>query len=168
MCKFPYGRTRTETPSADGVARKLALRTSQPNGVKEPPVNIQEITIIPIGHVENQFDAPTAGNTIRAEESQLVIKPEFLGGLDGIEAGHEILVIFHFHLAEPRGYNLHQHPRGNQSRPKQGVFALRSPYRPNHIGVTQAKIVSIEGNTLTVTGLDAINQTPILDLKRVG
>ncbi|MBS1249172.1 MAG: S-adenosyl-L-methionine-binding protein [Chloroflexi bacterium] len=130
-------------------------------------MSFQEIKIVPIGYVENQFDSPTSGSTIRETESQLVIKPEFVEGLDGIEAGQEIVVLFYFHLAAPKGYNLRQHSRGDRSRPERGVFALRSPYRPNHIGVTRVEVLSIEGNTLTVTGLDAINQTPVLDIKKV-
>ena len=128
----------------------------------------QKITLTPIGHVENEFDTPIRGDSIRAAESRLVIKPELIDGLDGIEAGHEIMVLFYFHLAAPGGYNLRQHPRKDQSRPKRGIFALRSPYRPNHIGVTHAKVVSVEGNILTVSNLDAVNQTPIIDIKRVG
>ena len=127
----------------------------------------QTITIKPIGHVENQFDAPTQGDLIREGESRLVIKSELVDGLDGIEAGQEIVILFYFHLAAPEGYSLRQHPRGDRSRPERGVFALRSPYRPNHIGVTTVEVVTCEGNTLTVTGLDAINQTPVLDIKKV-
>ena len=61
-----------------------------------------------------------------------------------------------------------QHPRGDKSRPKRGVFALRSPYRPNHIGLTEVELLAINGNVLSVRGLDAINETPVLDLKPAG
>jgi tRNA-Thr(GGU) m(6)t(6)A37 methyltransferase TsaA len=74
-----------------------------------------------------------------------------------------MLVIFSFHRSE--GYNLLQHPRGDRNRPLQGVFALRSPNRPNPTGVTQVELCALEGNVLTVCGLDAINGTPVLDLK---
>jgi tRNA-Thr(GGU) m(6)t(6)A37 methyltransferase TsaA len=74
------------------------------------------------------------------------------------------MVIFHFHLS--RGYELRQHPRGDHTREPRGVFALHSPRRPNPIGVTTIELVEVTGNVLTVRGLDAINGTPVLDLKR--
>ncbi len=75
------------------------------------------------------------------------------------------MVIFHFHKAE--GYDLHQHPRKDLERPKRGVFALRSPRRPNPIGVTIVNIKEIKDNVLYVEGLDAINGTPVIDLKPI-
>ena len=76
-----------------------------------------------------------------------------------------LLVVFVFHRSE--GHELLQHPRGDRSRPKRGVFALRSPNRPNPIGVTEVELIAIEGSILTVRGLDAIDGTPVLDLKPV-
>ena len=63
------------------------------------------------------------------------------------------------------GRELQQHPRRDTNRPKRGVFALRTPQRPNPIGVTIVDLVRVEGNVLFVRGLDAINGTPVLDLK---
>lgn len=73
------------------------------------------------------------------------------------------MVVFYFHRSQ--GYDLCQHPRGDQSRPQRGVFALRSPRRPNPIGVTEVELMAVERNVLRVRGLDAINGTPVLDLK---
>jgi tRNA-Thr(GGU) m(6)t(6)A37 methyltransferase TsaA len=73
------------------------------------------------------------------------------------------MVVFYFHRSQ--GYDLTQHPRGDPRRPKRGVFTLRSPRRPNPIGVTVVDLVAIEGNVLRVRGLDAINGTPVLDIK---
>jgi tRNA (Thr-GGU) A37 N-methylase len=70
---------------------------------------------------------------------------------------------FYFHRSA--GYELSQHPRGDRTRPKRGVFTLRSPRRPNPIGVTVVDLLGVEGNVLRVRGLDACNGTPILDLK---
>ena len=75
------------------------------------------------------------------------------------------MVVFHFHRS--RGYELLQHPRGDPSRPRRGVFALRSPRRPNPIGLTVVDLLAIEGNVLRVRGLDAFAGTPVLDLKPV-
>ena len=64
-----------------------------------------------------------------------------------------------------QSHALLQHPRGDRSRPRRGVFALHTPYRPNPIGVTVVDLLSVEGNVLRVRGLDALNGTPVLDIK---
>ncbi len=122
------------------------------------------VTFTAIGLVKNGFDDPLPPDTIRATESQIVINESLVGGLDGLEAGQQIMVIFHFDKG-PDDYELHQHPRGNLDRPRRGVFALRTPHRPNRIGVTTVTLQCIEDNVLTVHGLDALNGTPVLDIK---
>jgi tRNA-Thr(GGU) m(6)t(6)A37 methyltransferase TsaA len=124
----------------------------------------ERITYHAIGHVENVFDQPTAPDQIKATESRIVLDPALVEGLQGLEAGQRIMVIFHFHLS--RGYDLRQHPRGDRTREPCGVFALHSPHRPNPIGVTTVDLVKLDGNVLHVRGLDALNGTPVLDLKR--
>ena len=121
------------------------------------------ITYTPIGYVNNDFDKPVAPGLIREGESRIILEPEFAEGLNGFEPGHQMVVVFHFHLSD--GYDLLQHPRRDLTRPKRGVFALRSPQRPNPIGITTVELVSIEGNVLRVRNLDAINRSPVLDLK---
>jgi len=121
------------------------------------------VTFTPIGYVENDFDAPVTPETIAAAESRIVVAPEFAGGLTGLEAGQRVMVVFYFHLVQ--SYSLLQHPRGDRSRPRQGVFALHTPYRPNPIGVTVVDLLSVEGNVLRVRRLDALNGTPVLDIK---
>jgi tRNA-Thr(GGU) m(6)t(6)A37 methyltransferase TsaA len=121
------------------------------------------ITFRPIGHVENDQDEPTAPDAVRAAESRIVLDPDLVEGLPGLEAGQSIMVTFHFHRAQ--GYALRQHPRGDESRLARGVFSLRSPRRPNPIGVTVVELLNVEGNELRVRGLDAVNGTPVLDLK---
>jgi len=123
------------------------------------------IVFAPIGYVENGFDEPAAPETIRAAESRIVLRPELVEGLFGLEAGQKLLVVFNFDRSV--GFDLLQHPRGDRTRPKRGVFAVRSPRRPNAIGVTEVDILSIDGNVLRVSGLDALNGTPVLDLKPV-
>jgi tRNA-Thr(GGU) m(6)t(6)A37 methyltransferase TsaA len=123
------------------------------------------ITFNPIGYVENDFNAPATPETMAAAESQVVVAPEFVEGLTGLKAGQRVMVVFHFHLVQ--SYALLQHPRGDRSRPRRGVFALHTPYRPNPIGVTVVDLLSVEGNVLRVRGLDALNGTPILDIKLV-
>jgi len=117
----------------------------------------------PIGVVENEFDQPAPGDAIRAATSRIRLEPALAPGLDGLKPGGKLLVLFHFHRAQ--GFQLHQHPRGDRSRPRRGVFALHSPFRPNAIGASVVEIIAIENNQLLVRGLDAIDGTPVLDLK---
>lgn len=133
--------------------------------MKEPGRAERPVTFTPIGYVQNDFDAPTTPETIAAAESRIVVAPEFVEGLTGLEAGQRVMIVFHFHLVQ--SYVLLQHPRGNLSRSKRGVFALHTPYRPNPIGVTVVDLLSVEGNVLRVRGLDALNSTPVLDIKLV-
>jgi tRNA-Thr(GGU) m(6)t(6)A37 methyltransferase TsaA len=123
----------------------------------------EELHIRAIGYVENKFDEPTAPQKIRSTESRLMIDPALVKGFQGLQVGQQIMVIFYFHRSE--GFALLQHPQGEHSQPQRGVFALRSPYRPNPIGVTIVDLLAVEGNVLRVGGLDAINGTPVLDLK---
>jgi tRNA-Thr(GGU) m(6)t(6)A37 methyltransferase TsaA len=116
-----------------------------------------------IGHVENDFDEPAAAAKIRSTESRIVLDPALTEGLRGLEPRQRVMVVFYFHRSQ--GYDLCQHPQGDKSRPRRGVFALRSPRRPNPIGVTVVDLVAVEGNVLRVRGLDAIDGTPVLDLK---
>ncbi len=102
-------------------------------------------------------------DVLLAAESRIILDPGLVEGLTGVEPGQKLMVIFHFHRSP--GYALLQHPRGDETRPRRGVFALRSPRRPNPIGVTMVDLVAIDGNVLRVRGLDALNGTPVLDLK---
>jgi tRNA-Thr(GGU) m(6)t(6)A37 methyltransferase TsaA len=117
-----------------------------------------------IGHVDNDFDEPATPETIASAESRIILEPSLTAGLKGLEPGNRLMVIFFCHRSE--GFDLLQHPRGDKSRARLGVFALRSPRRPNPIGVTVVDLVAIEENVLRVRGLDALNGTPVLDVKR--
>ncbi|MGD8457183.1 MAG: tRNA (N6-threonylcarbamoyladenosine(37)-N6)-methyltransferase TrmO [Anaerolineales bacterium] len=118
-----------------------------------------------IGYVENELGEGSKAEELRASLSRIVVDPGFEEGLMGHEAGMEVMVLFVFDRAE--GYDLLQHPRGDRNRPKRGVFTLRSPRRPNPIGVTEVEVVSIMGNVLTVRGLDVFDGTPVIDIKPV-
>lgn len=115
-----------------------------------------------IGHVETANGDDVPNDTIQ-NESLIVLQPDFAGGLDGISLGDRLMVIFVFDRA--REYEFRQHPRGNRHRARRGVFSLRSPRRPNPIGVTAVKVLGITENKILVRGLDAWPGTPILDLK---
>lgn len=121
------------------------------------------VTFSPIGSVENGMPYGTPMDTLRAAESRIHLGPEFVPCLTGLEVQPRILVIFHFN--QSTDWEPLQHPRGDTSRPKRGVFALRTPRRPNGIGVTEVELLGIDGAVLTVRGLDAVDGTPVLDLK---
>jgi len=88
--------------------------------------------------------------------------------LDGIDTFSHLEIIFYFDKANQTD-KVHgaSHPRGNKDWPKVGIFAQRKKDRPNHLGLTIVKLISRKGRTLIVQGLDADNDTPILDIKPV-
>ena len=94
----------------------------------------------------------------------LEIYPEYQGGLDGIENGQTIVVIFWLHKANREILNVY--PRGDQSRELRGVFATRSPVRPNPLAISELKVLSLENNIIEVAGLDILDGTPIADIKK--
>jgi len=99
--------------------------------------------------------------------SKIRIFDEFCDGLKGLDTFSHILILYWFHLrdtAEERGV-LRVIPRRHPGSPEVGVFASRSPSRPNPIGLCVAELVGIEGNTLSVKGLDALEGSPVIDLK---
>lgn len=121
------------------------------------------VTFHPIGRVENDFPQGTKKDVMTRGESRIVLDPSLEEGLRELQNQARILVVFHFHRSE--GFELLQHPRGDESRPPRGVFALRSPRRPNPIGITEVELLDVQGTTLRVRGLDTFDGTPVLDLK---
>ncbi len=93
------------------------------------------------------------------------ILPEFEEGLYLTELLKELDVIFLFDRSE--GYDLKLHPRGDPDIPLAGVFGTRSPRRPNPLGLTRVKLLEVKGLRLKVEGLDALPDTPIIDIKGV-
>ena len=100
-----------------------------------------------------------------APEAWLVFEPEMLPALANLRAGDEVLVLTW--LDRARRDVLAVHPRGDTTRPIEGVFSTRSPHRPNPIGLHRVEIVAIDGPRLRVRSLEAIDGTPILDLKPI-
>ena len=126
-------------------------------------------TLQPIGWVNSPLkrppDAPKQGFE-GAPNARLRIEPDFIRGLDGIEVGQEILLLTWLHQA--RRDTLAVHPRDDESRPLTGVFATRSADRPNPVGLHRVKVLEIgRAGELEVEGLEAIDGTPIIDIKPV-
>jgi tRNA-Thr(GGU) m(6)t(6)A37 methyltransferase TsaA len=98
--------------------------------------------------------------------SELVIDNDLDGILDGIDEFSHILVLYWAHLGPAEKRSLTRvHPMGRQDFPLTGIFATQSPVRPNPILVTVAKLMEHQGNILKVTGLDAMDGSPVLDIK---
>ena len=125
-------------------------------------------TLEPIGFVRSELtrleDAPMQGDE-GAPEAWLELTPQVAPGLMGIETGDELLVLTWLHLAERDV--LQVHPRGDLKRPLTGVFATRSPDRPNPVGLHRVAVLEVAGQKLRVAHLEAIDGTPIVDIKPV-
>ena len=128
----------------------------------EKQFNLQVIGVLH-GDIASREDAPK--NYSESERiGSLEIFPEFVEALDGIAPGQTIVVLFWLHLAARD--ILKVHPRGDMSRGLRGVFATRSPSRPNPIAISELKVLAIRGNRLEVSGLDILDGTPIIDIKK--
>jgi len=113
------------------------------------------LQIEPIGVVRREDD-----------HSRLEIAPRYADALSDVETAPALDVLYWMHeLTDADRARLRVHPRGDRSRPKQGVFSLRSPMRPNPIGVTRVELLRREGTTLIVRGLDAHDGSPLIDIK---
>lgn len=127
-----------------------------------------DYTIEPIGVIRSELtrleDAPMQGDE-GAPEAWLELTPQAAQGLIGIQPGHELIVLTWLHLAQRDV--LQVHPRGDINRPLTGVFATRSPDRPNPIGLHRVVVLEVTKNKLRVAPLEAIDGTPIVDIKPV-
>jgi tRNA-Thr(GGU) m(6)t(6)A37 methyltransferase TsaA len=127
-----------------------------------------DLTLIPIGRVESPLtdpaDAPKQGFE-GAPDAWLVLEPRVLEALEGIEPGARVIVLTW--LDRARRDILRVHPRDDVTNPMRGVFSTRSSDRPNPIGLHEVEVVSIEGARVHVRDLEAVDGTPILDLKPV-
>jgi len=127
------------------------------------------ITLTPIGVMHCSLQAPEDAPKYYTESAvtgTLEIFPPFLEAMDGIEAGQTLVVLFWLHQA--RRDQLKVYPRGDRSRGLRGVFATRSPIRPNPVALSELKVLKVQGNTIEVAGVDVINGTPIVDIKSLG
>lgn len=124
------------------------------------------ITLTPIGVVKCPVTEMSRGNWARVD-SEIHIEPEYARGLNGLEGFSHIIVVFYLHRIgafDPRTQLLRR-PRGMENMHEVGVFAQRTKYRPNPIGVTAVELRGIAGHALAVRGLDALDGTPVLDVK---
>ena len=127
-----------------------------------------QFELCPIGHVESPLtdleSAPRQPDE-GTPEATLVFDAHVLEALQGIELGDDVLVLTL--LDRARRDLLSVHPRGDQTRPIQGVFSTRAPHRPNPIGLHRVTVMGIDGVRIRVEHLEALNGTPIVDVKPV-
>jgi len=144
---------------------------------------MRDFVVRPIGVVRSALkdpaDAPKQG-ALTDQEAEVVVDPAFLPALDGLQrrvapAGEatsgdsphrksgKIIVICWMHGADRD--RLKVHPRDQEDRPERGVFSTRSPHRPNPLSLHTVTLLGIEGNVLRVRGMDAIDGTPVVDIK---
>ncbi|MFC2018476.1 tRNA (N6-threonylcarbamoyladenosine(37)-N6)-methyltransferase TrmO [Chloroflexota bacterium] len=123
----------------------------------------RSISLKAIGTVINGIHEPPEGGWSEVT-SDIVIAPGLAESLDNLDEFSHIIVLFWMHRAidrEPKRV----HPMGNRGLPLVGLFASRSPYRPNPLGKTTVRLLGRRGNTLKVRGLDAVDGTPVVDIK---
>ncbi|MGE5526916.1 MAG: tRNA (N6-threonylcarbamoyladenosine(37)-N6)-methyltransferase TrmO [Rhodospirillaceae bacterium] len=124
------------------------------------------VTCTPIGTVRCAVTEMSKGNWADVA-SEIHLEPQLQGGLQGLEGFSHVVVVFF--LDQVKAFDpakqLLRKPRGMEDMPALGVFAQRTKYRPNPLGVTAAQLVGIQDTVVTVRGLDALDGTPVLDLK---
>ena len=124
------------------------------------------VTLTPIGIVRSPVTKMSQGNWAQVD-SEIHLDAQYAPGLQGLGEFSHVMVLFHLH--EAQGFDvkkqLLRRPRGREDLREVGVFAQRTKYRPSPIGVTSVKLLSIRGNIVSVRGLDALDGTPVLDLK---
>ena len=132
------------------------LMTSGPNELR--PVGVIR------SELKTRETAPRQGSE-GAPDAWLDVRPWAVEGLQGLAAGDEIIVITWFHQAQRDV--LRVHPRSDPSHPLTGVFATRSPDRPNPLGLHPVVIRAIDGNRLRIGPIEAVDGTPVVDVKPV-
>ena len=123
-----------------------------------------EIILKPIGVVQTT----AVGNEVKDKTkiSRIVIRNKLAEALEGIDGFSHLFVLFWLHqVTDNQRKTLKVHPRGRRDLPLLGIFATRTLLRPNPVGLTLVELIKIEGNVLTVRGLDAFDGTPVLDIK---
>ena len=125
----------------------------------------KRISFRPIGWVYNAVPGPRYGDW-EDVVSDIVLDDELAPALDGIKEYSHIVVLFHISgVTRKQRATLRLHPRDRAEAPLVGVFATRTQYRPNPIGVTIVPLLQRQGNRLQVSGLDTYNGTPVIDIK---
>ena len=126
---------------------------------------LPDMTLKAIGIVSNGIKQPPAEGWRRVI-SDIVVNDELTEALDNLDKSSHIIVIYWMHQVDTTGQiPTKVHPRGRKNVPMIGLFSTWSPRRPNPLGETTVRLLQRQGNTLRVEGLDAIDGTPVIDIK---
>jgi tRNA-Thr(GGU) m(6)t(6)A37 methyltransferase TsaA len=142
---------------------KMAMRTSRHSSASSETFVLQRI-----GHLESELqtlaEAPRQGDE-GAPDAWLQIETPFAAALRGIHRGDDLIIITWLHAADRTV--LETHPRNDPAKPLTGVFATRSPDRPNPLGLHRVGVREVEGTRLRIGPIEAIDGTPVVDIKAV-
>ena len=157
MCTGPTERVQyldmfeRQLSSIDGLSGAMQLIMGK-NGQTLP-----EIRLRPVGVVRRREGSPI---------SELLIEQDIASTLDGIEDFSHLQVLYWAHRVPPEGRTWTKvHPRGREDMPLVGIFGTRSPARPNPICLTVVRLLERRGNMLRVEGIDALDGSPLVDIK---
>lgn len=124
----------------------------------------EKIILAPIGYIKTD----AKGDEVRekSHHAKIIVNRNLNAALDGISDFSHLFVMFWLNqIKEEQRIILKVHPRGRTDLPLTGVFAVRTMFRPNPIGLTLVELIAVDDNVLTVKGLDAYDNTPVLDIK---
>lgn len=126
---------------------------------------MREIIMNPIGYVRNAVQS-RKDVSWGEDVSTIVLNEEYHSGLKGLEDFTHVIILYYLDKAAyQKEKHLQRRPKNREDMPLVGIFSQRGKDRPNQIGMTSVRIVSVDGAALTVKGLDAIDGTPVLDIK---
>ena len=124
------------------------------------------MTLRPVGIVRNGIEQPTdVRDAWQKVISEIFIDESLSEALDGLEGFSHIIVLYWMHRVTSQEVPLKVHPMGRKEVPVQGIFAVRTPNRPNRIGKATVRLLQRQGNILRVEGLDALDGSPVIDIK---
>jgi tRNA-Thr(GGU) m(6)t(6)A37 methyltransferase TsaA len=124
----------------------------------------EKIELKPVGFVKTKAVGKEVRN--KGNVSEIVFREDLAEALEGVDDFSHLFVIFWMHeISEEERRTMKVRPRGRRDMPLLGAFATRTPHRPNPIGLTVVELLEVEGNVVTVRGLDAFDGTPVLDIK---
>lgn len=128
---------------------------------------MDEILYKPIGYIRSEYEdithMPKSSKESLDQEAQLIVDEKYLESMADIRSGEEYMIIFHFHKS--KGFKQSVPLRG--TGPITGLFSTHAPNRPNAIGVSNVIIKEVKDNIITFKGVDMLNNTPVLDIKKV-
>jgi tRNA-Thr(GGU) m(6)t(6)A37 methyltransferase TsaA len=144
--------------AASGCRTEPKSHHAEPTAINSTPVGGGDkvFTMTPIGQIE-----------MKNNQSCIQIYSQYAEGLLGLDQWSHVQVLYWFDRNDTpeKRRILRVHPRGNREHPLTGVFACRSPFRPNLIALSVCRILAVEGNTIRLDAIDAMDGTPVLDLK---